>query len=110
MTGYNADDLDGWEFKIVRSATQKFKNREAVQRICAEEASNGWELVEKFDNTRIRFKRRIDRRAADESAEIDPYRTQVGLSPGALAATIVAIALGLITLVGGIAIYFQSAS
>lgn len=110
MTGYSADDLDGWEFKIVRSVTQRFKDRGAVQRLCAEEARNGWELVEKFDNSRIRFKRRIDRRAADENAEIDPYRTQVGISQGALVATILGIAFALVGVAVAVALYFESAS
>jgi peptide subunit release factor RF-3 len=110
MTKYSADDLDGWEFKIVRAVTQKFKDRAAVQRICAEEAGNGWELVEKFDNTRIRFKRRIERRAADENAAIDPYRTQVGIAPGALFLTVIAIALGLVGLAVAAALLLHQGS
>ncbi len=38
LTNYNSDDLKGWEFKIVRSATQKFKNHEALKKLCDEES------------------------------------------------------------------------
>lgn len=91
LTNYNSDDLKDWEFKIVRSATDRFKNGEAVKKLRAEEAEAGWELVEKFDNARIRFKRRIECRARDEHLQIDPYRTNVGLSEGRLAAVILGI-------------------
>jgi hypothetical protein len=80
MTGYSSEDLDGWEFKIVRASTRKFRNAEALRQVCDEEARAGWEMVEKFDDSRIRFKRRAERRADDVHLEIDPYRTQVGLS------------------------------
>ena len=65
MTQYGGEDLDGWEFKIVRSATSKFKSPDYVRRLCEEEARAGWEMVEKFDDHRIRFKRRVERRAED---------------------------------------------
>lgn len=99
LTKYNSDDLNGWEFKIVRSNTKKFKNYEIVQQICAEESKAGWEMVEKFDNSRIRFKRRIEKRAQDNHLESDPYRTLVGVSEVQIAG----IGLGALTLVGLIA-------
>jgi hypothetical protein len=55
MTKYAGDELEGWEFKIVRSATRKFKDTEFVQRVCEEESRAGWEMLEKFDDSRIRF-------------------------------------------------------
>ncbi|MEW5796387.1 MAG: hypothetical protein AB1772_08485 [Candidatus Zixiibacteriota bacterium] len=91
MTRYNSGDLSGWEFKIVRSATGRFSSREAVQSLCAEEARAGWELLEKFDNSRIRFKRRIERRAQDQTLAVDPYRTHVGISEGGLAFVIIGV-------------------
>ena len=91
MTQYNQDDLSGWEFKIVRSTMGRFSSREAIQRLCAEEAKAGWELLEKFDNSRVRFKRRIERRAQDQSLAVDPYRTHVGISEGGLAFVIIGI-------------------
>jgi hypothetical protein len=99
MTSYNSQDMDGWEFKIVRAITNKFKNFETLKRVCAEEAKSGWEMVEKFDDQRIRFKRRIDRRSMDQHATIDPYRTTIGISEGQM----VMLVLGIIALVGGIA-------
>jgi hypothetical protein len=99
MTGYSAKDMDGWEFKIVRSNTGKFRNPETVRQLCLEEAKAGWEMLEKFDNNRIRFKRRTDKRIGDAGAEIDPYRSHVGMGDGRLALVIVAaiaMAIGLI--------------
>jgi hypothetical protein len=75
MTTYDRNDLDGWEFKFVRSNFGRFSNLEKVQKICREEAETGWELVEKFDQYRLRFKRRIEHRSRDNSARLDPYRT-----------------------------------
>ena len=98
MTQYNSQDMDGWEFKIVRATTNKFRTPETLKLVCAEEARSGWEMVEKFDNQRIRFKRRIDRRSMDQHATIDPYRTTIGISEGQT----VLLVLGILALVGGI--------
>jgi len=102
MTGYSKDDLEGWEFKIVRAATRKFKDSETVRQLCEEEARSGLEMVEKFDDHRIRFKRSTDHRADDRHREIDSYRTQIGMSGSgqewAVAAG-VACVLGLVLLV-----------
>jgi hypothetical protein len=80
MTQYNAEDLNGWEFKIVRSTFGRFNNPEVVRRLISEEAQNGWEMVEKFDEYRIRFKRRTDRRGLRSDGALDPYRTNYGMS------------------------------
>ena len=72
MTKYNSDDLDGWEFKILRSELGRFSNREFFSKACNEEAKAGWEMVEKFDNNRVRFKRRIERRSNDMHLDFDP--------------------------------------
>lgn len=79
MTAYKKDDLEGWEFKIMRSYTGKFKDNKFVQQTCQEEARAGWEMLEKFDDYRIRFKRKTDNRPNDKFLKIDPYRTSVGL-------------------------------
>lgn len=78
--GYNSDDLNGWEFKIVRANTRKFKNTEYIEQVKQEEARAGWHLVEKFDDYRLRFKRRVEKRTMDQhlNQEIDPYRTNLG--------------------------------
>ena len=99
MTNYNSQDMDGWEFKIVRASTNRFKNPETLKQVCAEEAKSGWEMVEKFDDQRIRFKRRIDRRSMDQHAAIDPYRTNIGITEGQT----VLVVLGILTLLAGIA-------
>jgi hypothetical protein len=80
MTKYSADEIEGWEFKIVRAATRKFKDPEFFRQTCEEEARSGWEMVEKFDNSRIRFKRKTENRDRDQHRDIDPYRTQVGMT------------------------------
>ena len=98
MTGYHTDDLEGWEFKIVRAFMRKFRNPETIRKLCEEEAQAGWEMLEKFDDERIRFKRRIEKRSNDQYLKIDPYRTQCGIDQKILIAFILASlgALGLI--------------
>ncbi|MCK4657299.1 MAG: hypothetical protein KAT85_09700 [candidate division Zixibacteria bacterium] len=97
MTGYSKDDLDGWEFKIVRANTRKFKDYKAVQQLCDEEAKAGWEMVEKFDDTRIRFKRSVDRRSGDRHLEFDPYRTRIGMTEATIG-WIVGISVAIVAL------------
>ena len=104
MTQYNADDLNGWEFKIVRSTFGRFNNPEVVRRLIAEESQNGWEMVEKFDECRIRFKRRTDKRALHSGGSIDPYRTTYG--PGNAVMPLIAITVAL--LLAGVMFLFDS--
>jgi hypothetical protein len=90
LTTYNKDDLEGWEFKIVRVNTNYFKKPENLRRTMEEEARSGWEMVEKFDNQRVRFKRRVEKRKEDQyRQDLDPYRTTVGIGQGRLAFIIV---------------------
>ncbi|NIO02165.1 MAG: hypothetical protein GTO42_08490 [Candidatus Latescibacteria bacterium] len=93
LTPYNADDLKGWEFKIVRANSRKFKHADAVRQLCEEEAQAGWEMVEKFDDSRIRFKRRVEERSQDPYRTIDPYRTLIGFSESHIVLIIVAVCL-----------------
>jgi hypothetical protein len=79
MTNYTPGDLDNdWEFKIVRSERGAFRKPETFQRLMQEESAAGWELIEKLDDRRVRFKRRKAARSRDMSLPqgIDPYRTQ----------------------------------
>ena len=82
MTNYPADETAGWEFKIVRSVTGAFAKPAVFNKLLEEEARAGWELLEKFDDRRVRFKRPISARAGDAQlpAGVDPYRTQYGMS------------------------------
>jgi hypothetical protein len=106
MATYDSKDLNGWEFKIVRSALGRFSNYQAVQKVCREEAESGWELVEKFDSSRLRFKRRVERRSNDHLARLDPYRTSPGFSSaGTSAALIVGVVL---LLIGGVALLYRT--
>ena len=91
MTRYNRSELEqDWEFKIVRSATGAFKKPEVLQTLIQEEAMSGWRMVEKFDDSRVRFKRPASAARDDISlpSGIDPYRTGYGMSEGALGAII----------------------
>lgn len=83
MTRYNPEEVNGdWEFKIVRCATDKFKNPDVFQQMVEEESLAGWQLLEKLDNNRVRFKRPVSARKRDATlpAGVDPYRTQYGIS------------------------------
>ncbi|MGI6357887.1 MAG: hypothetical protein ACOX2K_04235 [Bacillota bacterium] len=91
LTSYNSSDLDGWEFKIVRSSARIKGDK--FRQLCQEEAENGWELVEKFDDYRVRFKRRVERRQLDRHATLDPYRTTYGLSEGKVVLIVLSVAL-----------------
>jgi hypothetical protein len=102
MTPYGPKDLaEGWEFKILRSATGGFRNPEWLRSVLAEEQRAGWVLLEKFDDTRIRLKRPASARANDTTLDFDPLRTWIGMKQGLLALIIVGCALssaGLIAL------------
>ncbi|MHC4547380.1 MAG: hypothetical protein ACYTEZ_01275 [Planctomycetota bacterium] len=96
MATYEPKDLEGWEFKILRAATSRFKDPLALHAIVAEEARAGWELIEKFDDRRLRLKRRIAWREKDADLTLDPYRTWVGRSEdvrGLLLAGIILLAV-----------------
>ena len=82
MTGYSQEELQGWEFKIVRANTSVFGKSAELNKLIQEEAQSGWIMVEKFDNSRIRFKRPVSAREKDAQlpAMIDPYRTHYGMS------------------------------
>jgi hypothetical protein len=94
MTPYGPKDLaDGWEFKILRSATAGFRNPQWLRSVLDEEQRAGWVMVEKFDDARIRLKRPASARANDPTLDFDALRTWVGMRQGVLALIIVAIAL-----------------
>lgn len=95
MTGYTESDLaDGWEFKILRSATGAFKKPEVLRRILDEEGRAGWVMLEKFDSQRVRLKRPAAAKSGDSALGFDPYRTSVGMSETRLTLIIIGCALG----------------
>jgi hypothetical protein len=103
MTRYSDEELDGeWEFKIVRSEFPVFRNRNKLAQVVEEEALAGWQMLEKLDDNRIRFKRHVSNRRRDEMLpqQVDPYRTQIGGLGGA--AVVAGLLVGLLLLgIGG---------
>ena len=98
MTTYGSEDLNqDWEFKIVRANTPVFRRPSHLHRLLAEEAQAGWIMVEKFDNSRIRFKRPRQARLNDSMLPpgVDPYRVHYGMSPAAFSAVLLMAVLGL---------------
>lgn len=96
MTTYGPEELTrDWEFKIVRANRPVFRNPAHLRRLVEQEGRAGWTLLEKFDNSRIRFKRPIQARLNDRNLPpgIDPYRVHYGLHPGAFAALVALFAL-----------------
>jgi hypothetical protein len=91
MTPYSASDLDGWEFKILRTAGKTFRDPRRFEAALEEESKAGWELVEKFDDYRIRLKRPTEMRRRDSHLEFDPYRTWVGTTPGRVAGIVIGV-------------------
>ena len=107
MTNYSREELEGeWEFKIVRSTFGAFRKPQALQSLIEEEAQAGWEMVEKFDEYRVRFKRPV--RARNNDAMLpgyyDPYRTQYG-GLGSRN-TMVMVGIGLAVLLAGGVVFF----
>jgi hypothetical protein len=77
---YSADDLEkDWEFKIVRGHIGAFRSPAALQKLVDQESLAGWTMLEKFDDSRVRFKRPATAREQDHllSPGIDPYRTDL---------------------------------
>jgi hypothetical protein len=75
--------LVGWEFKILRSESDRFGSPATLQQACDEEALAGWILLEKLDDRRLRFKRPIAMREVidPQTLGFDPYRSVYGASP-----------------------------
>ncbi|MFZ4574409.1 MAG: hypothetical protein ACOYN0_08425 [Phycisphaerales bacterium] len=103
MTGYTASDLaEGWEFKILRSATGAFKKPEVLRAVLEEEGRAGWVMVEKFDSHRVRLKRSKAAKAGDVGVGFDPYRTSVGMSENKMALIIIVCVFTAIAIMIGV--------
>ena len=96
MTPYSNDELQNdWEFKIVRAGYRAFGSPGSLNKLVEQEKQAGWVLLEKLDDSRVRFKRPRSAGANDAQLVangVDPYRTQYGLSRKALV-----LAIGLFT-------------
>ncbi|MDP1930572.1 MAG: hypothetical protein Q8L60_03840 [Gammaproteobacteria bacterium] len=68
------------EYKVVQSTTPLFATSKKIEEIMAEESKAGWQLVEKFDNYKMRLQRDISHRANDKNLGFDAYRSQVGVN------------------------------
>jgi hypothetical protein len=108
MTPYTEQQLtEGWEFKILRSATNAFKHPKKMRAALEEEAHAGWALVEKFDEGRIRLKRPVSAKESDANLDFDPYRTRVGLTEGKIGLMILLAILGTIGIVGLVVLFLN---
>ncbi len=98
MTRYDPQDLSQWEFKILRSHTNRFRDPTVLQRVISEERQGEWELLEKFDDGRLRFRRPVGARTEDGArpAGYDPYRTVYGITEASM----------VLWVVGGILLFF----
>lgn len=108
MTGYKNDELnDNWEFKIVRSDSNAFRKPEHLQNLIDEEAISGWDMLEKLDDRRVRFKRPKSARDKDFGLPqgIDPYRSRYG-GQSAAEKIGIGLAIGLLIMVILMAAYF----
>ncbi len=68
----------GWEFKILRMANDGFRSPKSLKAACEDEAESGWILLEKLDDSRLRFRRLIKFRDQDHLSKLDPYRSNYG--------------------------------
>ncbi|MBN1564544.1 MAG: hypothetical protein JXA10_11935 [Anaerolineae bacterium] len=68
---------NNWEYKIVRARNNEFRYRHHLDALLQQEALAGWEIVEKYNDSQIRFKRPRSARTwdGDLPPHIDPYRT-----------------------------------
>jgi hypothetical protein len=94
MTAYTPRELaEDWEFKILRSNFNTFRNPEKLRAVLEEEKRGGWVLVEKFDDQRIRLKRAAGTKVTqgDFADGYEPYRTTIGVSQGFLVLAILGV-------------------
>lgn len=109
MARYTQDDLNNdWEFKIVRSDTAAFRKPEVLKNLLEEEARAGWVMLEKFDDSRIRFKRPRSARARDAILPpgVDPYRTQYGAPAARVALLVVLLIMLALSVLGALGFWY----
>jgi hypothetical protein len=98
--GNNDPRLVGWEFKILRSTQESFRDPLVFKQVLEEEAIAGWILLEKLDDRRLRFKRPIAMREVlrADLLPFDPYRTTYDQASPWKRFAIVAVSLTLLLL------------
>jgi hypothetical protein len=82
--GYGARDLpDGWEFKVILTDPGAFLDPAWLREVLEQERRGGWLLVEILSDRRIRLRRPVGSKVADDdlAGGYDPYRIYVE-SPG----------------------------
>jgi hypothetical protein len=107
MTTYTGEELDeDWEFKIVRANSAAFRKPDSLRKLLQEEAVAGWTMVEKFDDSRIRFKRPRSAREQDAYLPqgVDPYRTQYGAAAFLYAVLVIGVLLLIIFMLAFVAL------
>ena len=108
MTPYSGDELGGeWEFKIVRSGSGAFRKSEIFQKLLNEESIAGWQMLEKLDDSRVRFKRPKSARKKDTMLPqgFDPYRTQMGTDTRRIFLILVGVGIAAMLIAGVVAFY-----
>lgn len=58
MSSFTSTELKGYEFKIVRTHLNQFKDAQSIDQLLTEEKQAGWELFEKLDDSRLRLKKK----------------------------------------------------
>lgn len=114
MIRYTTDELQNdWEFKIVRTSDGRFHNPDILQQLMDEESVSGWQMLEKLDDNRVRFKRPISNRRRDDllPQDVDPYRTQIGSGLASRQGRIVLVtAAAAAVLIAGIVVFILFSS
>ena len=74
------EQLMAVEYKVITSQTPMFAKQEKISEVMELEARAGWQLVEKYDNYKLRLRRKLSARENDKNLDFDPYRTHAGVS------------------------------
>lgn len=89
------------EYKFLRSGGA-FKDAAKFRAILAAEAAAGWELHEKFDDSRVRLRRAVSWRDRDAELGWDAYRTKAGPSDAAVALKIIGIVVAVCAVIAAV--------
>lgn len=111
MIQYTEDDISGdWEFKIVRSNMPAFRKPEVLNKLLEEESQAGWVMLEKLDDSRVRFKRPHSAQAKDAYLPegVDPYRTHYGPLANRQAMTMLLMGVLLLSTLAGVLVFIYA--